>query len=175
MKREFLKNLGLNDEQIDQIMQENGNDVNIAKAKSSSELETAKKEIETLKSAQAEFDKFKTDTAEKYKNYDELAKFKADYEENQLQGKRLEYLKAQGCKHPDLVAKTIDWSKGTWDEGKKTFNGLDEDMKQYKETYKDLFEPAKAPSVNPQPGQGGNGNSSEFEKWKAAHPNLKWN
>ena len=44
MKREFLKNLGLTDEQVNQIMTENGNDIE----KYRKEVESKTKELETL-------------------------------------------------------------------------------------------------------------------------------
>ena len=63
MKREFLKNLGLTDEQVNQIMTENGNDIE----KYRKEVESKTKELETLntkyESAQNSL-KYKDETAE---------------------------------------------------------------------------------------------------------------
>lgn len=74
MKREFLKDLGLDDEAINKIMAENGKDVNAAKGdveKTSAELEQLKKELETANA-----------TLEKVKDYDnvkaDVEKYKAD-------------------------------------------------------------------------------------------------
>lgn len=74
MKREFLKDLGIDDEAINKIMAENGKDINAAKGdaeKVAAELEQAKTELKAA-----------NDTLEKVKDYDnvkaEVEKYKAD-------------------------------------------------------------------------------------------------
>lgn len=78
MKTEFLKDLGLTQEQIDKIMAENGKDVNAAKAdgdKLKTELETTKQELtktqDQLKTANTTIDGFK--------DYDDIKAQVADY------------------------------------------------------------------------------------------------
>lgn len=94
MKREFLKELGIDDEAINKIMAENGNDINSAKKdveKISAELEQAKADLtkanETLDKFK-DYDNVKADV-EKYKT--EIEKSKTDYEQKlqqmELKGK----------------------------------------------------------------------------------------
>lgn len=78
MKRDFLKELGIDDEAINKIMAENGKDINAAKAdveKTSAENEQLKKELETTNA-----------TLDKVKDYDnvkaELEKYKSDLEKS---------------------------------------------------------------------------------------------
>ncbi len=144
MKREDLRTklvaAGVSDENlasvVDYIMAANGADV-----------ESLKKENETLKAShkealeaiQEENKTLKTQVGN-YKDYEELKKFKADTLEKAETSKKMEFLKAQGCKHPDLIMNKLDFSKGTYDEEKKTYTGLDDDVKGLREAYGDLFE-----------------------------------
>lgn len=79
MKRDFLKDLGLDDETINKIMAENGADINKAKGES----EKAAAELEQLK---AEL-KGANETLEKFKDYDEVKadveKYRAELEKSQ--------------------------------------------------------------------------------------------
>lgn len=56
MKREFLKGLGIEDEAIDKIMEENGKDIESAKAKAKPDEETTK-ELENLRKSNKEYEK----------------------------------------------------------------------------------------------------------------------
>lgn len=83
MKRDFLKELGIDDEAINKIMAENGKDINNAKSdaeKSAAELEQLKAELakanETIERVK-DYDNVKADV-EKYKS--DLEKSKSDYE-----------------------------------------------------------------------------------------------
>jgi len=92
MKRDFLKELGLDDEAINKIMAENGKDINNAKGESekvAAELEQAKAELNAA-----------NETLEKFKDYDnvkadvenykaELEKSKAEFEKK-INGMELE-------------------------------------------------------------------------------------
>ena len=178
MKRDYLKELGLNDEQIEAVMNENGKDINSAKSNNTTELENLRKENETLKAQNKELDNSFKASQEKYKDYDELSKFKADYEAKELNSKRYEFLKSKGCKHPELIAKEIDWGKDgiAYNDEKKTFEGLDDTIKTLKDSYGDLFENVANEHIDPK------GNSSLAKgpegdflaKYKAEHPNLQW-
>jgi len=78
MKRDFLKELGLDADVIDKIMAENGNDINKAKAES----EKLNAELEQVKSDLTKAN----DTLEKFKDYDnvkaDVEKYKAEYEKS---------------------------------------------------------------------------------------------
>lgn len=84
MKRDFLKELGLSDDQINSIMAENGKDIEKAKGdfeKVSTELEQTKADLEKANQTMDKFkdyDQTKADV-EKYKA--DLEKSKADYEQ----------------------------------------------------------------------------------------------
>jgi uncharacterized protein YggE len=83
MKRDFLKELGIDEEAINKIMAENGKDINNAKAdveKISAENEQLKKDLETANATLdkvKDYDNVKADV-EKYKA--DLEKSKSDYE-----------------------------------------------------------------------------------------------
>lgn len=96
MKRDFLKELGLSDDQINSIMAENGKDIEKAKGdfeKISTELEQTKADLEK---ANATMDKFKDydqtkADVEKYKA--DLEKSKADYEQKIEKMERISKIK----------------------------------------------------------------------------------
>lgn len=68
MKREFLKELGLTDEQVNQIMTENGNDIeNLRK-----EVETKTKELETLNTKYESTQNSLKDANKQIKSYKEM-------------------------------------------------------------------------------------------------------
>ena len=175
MKREELKAklaaAGVADDKmselLDYVMAQNGADIQSLKT----EKESLKASYdENLKKLQDENKGFKTQL-DGYKDYEDLKKFKADTIEKAETNKRNDFLKAQGCKHPDLIAGKIDFSKGTWDEDKKTYTGLDEDIKSLKGTYADLFETKGTQQPNPQDNPNPTG-SDFFERYKAEHPEL---
>ena len=177
MKREFLKGLGLNDEQIESIMNENGKDINSAKSTLQSEIDTLKKDKDALQTRNTELDSQIKASQEKYKDYDDLAKFKADTEANILSEKRINYLKSVGCKHPELIMKEIDWDKEGvgYDEEKKTYTGLDESIKGFKDKYGDLFESKDTPHPGMTPQDRTQGPDGDFlARYKAENPNLKF-
>lgn len=68
MKREFLKNLGLTDEQVNQIMTENGNDIE----KYRKEVETKTKELETLNTKYESTQNSLKDANKQIKSYKEM-------------------------------------------------------------------------------------------------------
>ena len=154
MKREDLRTklvaAGVSEENlasvVDYIMAANGADV-----------ESLKKENETLKASHKEAleaiqeeNKTLKNQVSGYKDYEELKKFKADTLEKAETSKKIEFLKANGCKHPDLIMNKLDFTKGVYDEEKKTYTGLDDDVKGLREAYGDLFEQAGTQKINPQ-------------------------
>ena len=175
MKREDLKKKfieqgvaedKLND-LIDFVMAQNGNDLN-----------TLKSELEATKGKYADDMKSKDETIKGYEekikgfaDYEVLKKFKADTEANAEKSKRIDFLKSQGCKHPDLFIDKVDFSKAKYDEEKKTYTGLDEDINSYKESYADLFE--KTGTLQPNPNINPASTESDFmTRYKAEHPEL---
>ena len=176
MKREDLKKKFIEkgvaeenlNELIDFVMQQNGNDLN-----------SLKSENESLKSKYADDIKAKDDAIKNYEDkiktfgdYEDLKKFKADTEANAEKSKRVDFLKSQGCKHPELIMTQLDFEKASYDNDKKTYTGLDDSIKQLKTTYKDLFDEAGTQQVqiNPQPKSE---NTEFYEQYKKDHPELK--
>lgn len=137
MKREFLKGLGVPEEAIQKIMDENGNDIENAKKP----LQT---KIESLTSQNTEL----TAKVDSYKDYDDLKKFKTESLAREEKQTKIDYLKSVGCKHPELFVDKVDFTKGKYNAEKKTFEGLDDNVKVVKEQYKDMFETQDNPQPN---------------------------
>ena len=130
---------------VDFVMSENGNDLNTLKSENEQLKSSHEKEVESLKAQYSEL----STKVDGYKDYEELKQFKADTIANQEKTKRVEFLKAQGCKHPDLIIDKVDFSKATYDEEKKAYTGLDEALKGLKASYSDLFENKTPQQINP--------------------------
>jgi chromosome segregation ATPase len=87
MKREFLKNLGLEDENIDKIMTELGKEVNADKTKLSDleeKLNSANESIETYKTKISELESVKEDST---KVQEELDKIKSEIAQKEAEEK----------------------------------------------------------------------------------------
>lgn len=142
MKREDLKTkieeLGLEakSELLDYIMNENGVDINATKA---SQNLTIKKLEEQVRTLEAKNNELITD-AGKYADYEELKDFKTKALEKEEENRKIDFLKNQGCKYPELFLEKIDFSKGKYNEDKKTYEGLDDILKNVKDGYKGMFE-----------------------------------
>ena len=125
MKRADLKakmeKLGMevNNELIDFILDENGKDIEASKKTNSSELAKLQEEVETLKTKNEEL----TTNASKYKDYEDLKKFKETSLAKEEENRKIEFLKSHGCKHPDLFVSKIDFTKGKYNDEKKTYEG----------------------------------------------------
>ena len=183
MKRADLRakfqEAGLEAEKIDEIvnyiMDVNGKDVNLAKNTAEEDLTKLKAENEALLKDKNELSA-KVDT---YKDYDLLKQFKADYEAKAEKQQRADYLKSMGCKHPDLFENQIDWSKASYDQEKRSFTGLDDTLKGFKENYKDMFEEQPKGvenKYNPNLGKTKAMTDDAFmEYYKEQHPELKIN
>ena len=176
MKREDLKKQFLEkgvaedkvNELVDYVMAQNGADLNALK----SEVETLKGKYDTDIKAKDEAIKGYEEKLKGFSDYDYLKKFEADTKANAEKSKRIDFLKSQGCKHPELIMTQLDFDKASYDEEKKVYTGLDETLKTLKGQYKDLFVEAATQQVdvNPQP----NANGSDFyEQYKKDHPELK--
>lgn len=181
--RQKLTAAGVEDDKLDElvnyVMDENGKDINTAKNTLNAELEEAKKENESLKASNSEL----TTKNDSYKDYEELKQFKAEYLANQEKKQKAEFLKAKGCKHPDLMINQIDWSKAQYDDKNNTYTGIDEAVDSLKENYKDMFE-SQEKNIIPRMGgnsyyndQAGNGKPSEspfMKRYKETHPDIKF-
>lgn len=174
MKREDLRTkliaAGINEENlasvVDYIMAANGADV-----------EGFKKENETLKASHKEAleaiqEENKTLKAQvgQYKDYEDLKKFKAETLEKAETSKKMEFLKANGCKHPDLIMSKLDFTKGVYDEEKKTYTGLDDDVKGLREAYGDLFEAQGTQKITP--AQQGQSSNTFLDQYLAENPGM---
>lgn len=107
-----------------------------------------------------------------FSDYEELKKFKADSLEKIETDKKVSFLKANGCKFPDLIMPKLDFSKATYDEEAKTYKGLDDDIKGLTTTYGDLFEKKGTQQIPPNGNPAASG-SEFYEQYKKDHPELK--
>ena len=166
MKRSELKQkmqeLGLevNDELINYIMTQNGVDIETLKTQHANEVQTLNEQINQHKEKITELEA----SASQYADYEELKQFREETVKKVETEQKLEYLKAIKCKHPELFIEKIDWSKATFNEEKKTYEGLDEQVKTYQEQYKDMFEVVEPQAINPEQGGSTNANLTGVEK-----------
>lgn len=176
MKRQDLKSkmqeLGLevNNDLIDYIMAQNGVDIETLKTNHTNELQTLQSQLDEVKTQLTQEQEAKS----QYADYDELKKFKEDALIKVENEQKLEYLKSIKCKHPELFIDKFDWTKATYNEEKKTYEGLDEQVKSHQETYKDMFEIVQQQVVNPASGSNTNENLTGVEKaFYQRNPNLR--
>lgn len=149
MKTEFLKQLGLSEEQIKSVMAENGKDVEAEKAKTTAattklddvnnQLETANTTIKDLKKNNADNEALQVKVTE-YEN--QVKTLKTDYDtkvKNMTLNSAIEKaLTGAKAKHSDLLANKIDREKLIVNAD-GTVTGIDEQLTGLKESYKDLF------------------------------------
>lgn len=174
MKREDLKARlvegGVAEEKlatiIDYVMGQNGAEINALKEEISNLKNSSNDKYKALEEENVAL-KSKVDG---YKDYEDLKKFKADTLEKAENSKRIEFLKANGCKHPDLMMGKVDFGKATYDEKSNTYTGLDEDIKALKENYSDLFEEAGTQRITPT--QSGQASNSFIEQYLKENPNM---
>lgn len=166
MKRNELKQkmqeLGLevNDDLINYVMAQNGADIETLKTQHTNELQT--KETE-LNEAKTKISQLEANTSQ-YADYEELKKFRENAIKQVENENKLNYLKSIKCKHPELFIEKFDWSKAKFNEEKKMYEGLDEQVKTYQEQYKDMFEVVTPQAINPEPSGSTNANLTGVEK-----------
>lgn len=142
MKRADLKakmqevGLEVNDEFINYIMTQNGNDIEALKNNHSNELQTLQNELSDVKVKLTQSEAKES----QYADYEELKKFKEDTLIKVENEQKLDYLKSIKCKHPELFVDKFDWTKATYNAEKKTYEGLDEEVKKYQEQYAGMFD-----------------------------------
>ena len=171
MKREFLRGLGIEEAIIDQIMKANGDDINSAKASAEAQTSVLKEENEKLTQSVTEWTNKYNTLQNDTKDFADLKQFKVDTLAKQEHGRKVDFLKAQGCKHPELLVSQIDFTKAQYDEEKKTYTGLDEVIKAKREAYADMFEPkgTQNPNLqNPEPSAEG----GVLERYLKDHPEM---
>lgn len=112
-------------------------DVELSAVKDSAKQKYAEKESQIT-----DLIKENTTLKETYKDYDALKKYKAEKEQEFEKQKKIDFLKSSKVKekYVDLLLDKIDWEKGTYDNEKKTFSGLDDEIKKTNDSYGDLFE-----------------------------------
>lgn len=181
MKTEFLKELGLTEEQIKSIMAENGKDVEAEKEKikaTTTELEGTETQLKEANSTITELKKNNGDNEglqTKVKEYEDTIKTqKADYEAKvrnlTLDSAIEKTLTGAKAKHTDLLSTKIDREKLVVSEDGKV-TGLDEQLKGLKETYKDLFE-EKISGATPANPEGGSKGNNTYEALMANADNM---
>lgn len=142
MKRADLKakmqELGLevNDEFINYIMTQNGVDIESLKNNHANELQTLQTELSSVKD---ELTQAKAKESQ-YADYEELKQFKTDTLLKVENEQKIGYLKEIKCKYPELFVDKFDWTKATYNQEKKTYEGLEEQIKKVQEQYAGMFD-----------------------------------
>ena len=142
MKRADLKakmqELGLevNDDLINFIMTQNGVDIESLKNNHANELQTLQTELSSVKE---ELTQAKAKESQ-YADYEELKQFKTDTLLKVENEQKIGYLKEIKCKYPELFVDKFDWTKATYNQEKKTYEGLEEQIKKVQEQYAGMFD-----------------------------------
>lgn len=142
MKRADLKSkmqeLGLevNDEFINYIMTQNGVDIESLKTTHANELQTLQNDLNGVKE---ELTQAKAKESQ-YADYEELKQFKTDTLLKVENEQKIGYLKEIKCKYPELFVDKFDWTKATYNQEKKTYEGLEEQIKKVQEQYSGMFD-----------------------------------
>ena len=142
MKRADLKakmqELGLevNDEFINYIMTQNGVDIESLKTTHANELQTLQNDLNGVKE---ELTQAKAKESQ-YADYEELKQFKTDTLLKVENEQKIGYLKEIKCKYPELFVDKFDWTKATYNQEKKTYEGLEEQIKKVQEQYAGMFD-----------------------------------
>lgn len=175
MKREFLKQLELSDEQIDLIMSEHGKSINTLQSNLSAAEEKVKAYETDLSSANKLIDDFKKKSTDSEELQQQIEKYKADLEEVQAQREvdrktafiELGLTKANVHNNKAVMA-LLDTDKIV--AGEKGYTGLDEQLKALQESDSYLFKSEEVQTTAPKITQGGNptgANSNEQNAFDA--------
>lgn len=172
MNREFLKELGLSDEQVDNVMKEYGKSINDIKEKAD-KVDTLESQIEDYKNQLEERDNQLNELSEKAKGNEELTAqieelrqqneiTKTEYEEKlqkQAFEHKLESTLAQAkVKNVKAVKALLDLDSIKLDGDKLL--GLDDQLKHLKENESYLFEQEEKPKPTIVTGGNPNGGNS---------------
>ncbi|HHD2969837.1 TPA: phage scaffolding protein [Clostridium perfringens] len=161
MKRKFLEDLGLEKEVIDKIMAENGSDIEAEKAKTvefTTKLESANSQLKEANNTITNLKKNNSNNEElqeKVKEYENTIKTQKTEYETKVRNLTLDSainnaLTKAKAKHSDLLASKFDRDKLVINED-GTVTGLDEQLKGFQETYKDMFEVTLGGATPPNP------------------------
>ena len=156
MKTDYLKEIGLNTEQIDKVMAENGRDIEAYKSKITNieaVVESLKQEVELREGQLTELRKINPEKlGAKIKELEEEnLKIKTETAKKLLQSKKetevSSELRKQGCQSIKLAMPVIDFSKITVSEDGKTLYGVEDIVREIRENEetKLLFENAFKP------------------------------
>lgn len=160
MKRNFLKELGLEDDVIDKIMTENGNDINNEKAKAEvikNDLKVKETLVEELNTkistlSAVDIEKLKTEQFElgKSEGFKEVENFKKS---NALKTA----LANAKTRDVDLLVKLLDESKIEYEnsDGNYTVKGIEDQLKTIQESKPFLFDLEQKSEQNPNINLGG--------------------
>lgn len=154
MQREFLANLGLDKDTIDQIMAENGKDINAEKAKATAAeaslaelqatLDEANETIKGFKAKDLDVDAAKRSAEEweaKYKEAERARKAAArDHALSQALGKT-------NTVDPELLKACLDMDKIIFDDDGEKIIGLDDQIAGIKESKPYLFAEPQKPKL----------------------------
>jgi len=155
MKREFLRKLGLEDEVIDKIMAQSGQENDDYRDQIAKQTEAAKAKDARILELEKAYEPFKDVNIEELKAAPE--KIKSEYE-GKLKTVKVESLikdKLKDTKYPDLLLGKFDVTKVDFDESGKP-KGIDEQYEAIKKQYSDMFEASSPPGtgrghLNPPP------------------------
>jgi hypothetical protein len=133
-----MQELGLevNDDLINFIMTQNGVDIESLKNNHANELQTLQTELSSVKE---ELTQAKAKESQ-YADYEELKQFKTDTLLKVENEQKIGYLKEIKCKYPELFVDKFDWTKATYNQEKKTYEGLEEQIKKVQEQYAGMFD-----------------------------------
>ena len=136
-------------------------DIETLKTTHANELQTLQNELSGVKEKLTQNEA----QASQYADYEELKKFKEDTLIKVENEQKLNYLKSIKCKHPELFVDKFDWSKATYNEEKKVYEGLDEQVKGYQEQYSGMFEIPQQQIVDSTNGSNTKENLTGVEKY----------
>lgn len=151
MKRKFLEDLGLEKEVIDKILDQNSQDIGVIK-KQNETLEERVDQLNTdIKTRDTQLEDLKKlgDPKELQEKLDEAIEqndnSKREYEEKIANIKFDSAIEKAltGAKHIDLLSTKFDRTKLKLND-KDEVEGIEEQLKAIKESYKDLFTPEKS-------------------------------
>lgn len=156
MKREFLKGLGLEQAAIDAIMAEYGSDVEGYKEQITDltkERDTANESLKAFEGVDVEE---LQNRAETIKN-----QYESQIRDMKINGAIEKALTGAKAKHTDLLIDKFDREKIEIDKD-GNIKGIDDQLKTFKESYKDLFS-SEVVGKHPANPEGGNGEVFNFD------------
>ena len=169
MKREFLKGLNLEESVIDQIMSQNGVDIENTK-KSFGDIDSIKQENESYKTQIAERDKDIKKLSKQVKDNDDLSnqlsdlqgKYKTDTEslqdqlnKNKLNSALTETLTAAKVRNPKAIEGLLNMDDIKLNE-KGELVGVNDQLESLKKSDSYLFDEGQKQGYNPAGGNGSN-------------------